>query len=338
MGFLDLFMRTNSTRNADEIRALREPKSKYYRLVQGLSITFLALAAILVLLNYLLPFFTENPNVQSWVLKICLVIVAVCGGGLCSLPWVYFSEREKKRVQEGGEPSKRQKYACLAFFLAIGLCVLLWIVAVFVVHIDTFKALIVKTSENATGEQAGVEEKTGPLGFLTFSILFSVQVGIASIVTASIIRYKQKHKAIRIINYICTFLTDIWVSWIAGAFFTGNLYREADTIMVPLDPHMPVLVVGILAAVGTLVSWSLLMNMLHKDRMRAALRGDTAALSATDEDFIQGTYETQTHSEAPAAPSKDAEEQLEKLARLREKGLISEEEYAEKRKEIIAKL
>lgn len=334
-------------RNLDNgnIRALREPKSKYYRLVQALSITFLALVSIMLVLNYTFPALTENPTLQSWVLKICLVVVAICGGGLCCLPWVYFLERSRKLQEKGEEASKKLKTTCFAFFGGIALCVLLWIIAVFVVHIDTFKMLIVKTAENATGETAEGAETggTGALGFLTFAVLLSMQVGVASYIMASIVRYKDKHKTIRIVHYACIGLTDLWASWVAGAFFTCHLYGSDGKIMTPLNPAKFVLIIGILAFVGMLVTGSVLMSMVRKDRMRAALRGDTAALAATEEDFIQGTYASDTHEQpapekAPAPKDENVSDKLRELKQLLDEGIITPEEYDEKRKELLSRM
>lgn len=355
MGLLDLLFRSGNTRNLspEQLKVLREPKSKYYRLVQALSITFLVLSGLLLLLNYLLPVFTGNGVLQTWILKICLMIVAICGGGLCCLPWIYFLERGKKLQEKGETPPAYMKKVCMAFFIAIGVCVLLWIVAVFIVHLTTFEGLIDKTAQNATGETVeGAPKVDGALGFLTFAVLFSIQVAVGSNVTASIFRYKNKHKVIRIINYVCVGLTDFWASWVAGAFFTGNLYRAENRIMIPLDPASFVLVIGILAVVGMVVSAAILSNMVRRDRLRAAYDGDTAALSATEEDFIQGTYEKgkseqgekdkdedkEKGEEKPSAHAQTAGEKLRELKQLVEDGILSEEEYEEKKKEILSKM
>ncbi len=357
MGFLDLFFRTNSARNANsaQMKLLREPKSKYYRLVQAIAGLVLGLTAVVFLLSFFVPVLKDHFN---FVLKAALVIAALCIGAFVCLPWIYFLERNKKLEGEGKPAPKWQTYVCYGFIGVIAFAVLLWVIAVFVVHVSTFTVLLQSIADKSgivdeDGDGALAKGALASLNFLAAAIIITLQVLCASNITASVIRYGEKHKAVRIINYVALILSDLWVSWILGCLFTGNVYsasvvdgKEVWTLMAPVNPKKLWLVFGIIACVATLISGTILTTRVRRDRMRAALKGDTGALSATEEDFIQGTYKDASATPDAPAPmpasaassEKTPAERMRELKQLFDDGVITQEEYEAKRRELLDKM
>ncbi len=364
MGLLDLLFGGSSRRNSQfraEMRRLREPKSKYYRLAQALSWTLIALAAVILLLG-LIPAFTPLHENQNIVLRAALIGIAVGVGGLAALPWINFVERAKRQQARGRTVPSYYKWLALCFFILIGACIALWIIAVFVVHLETFARLIEKTGEAATGEQGDLHGGDGALTFLAVSVVLSLQVVVATWIATSILYYKKKYMTIRIISYISGILTDIWASWVVAGFLTGHLYREDGALMIPLDPSKLILIVGILAVVGLIISNSFRANFVYRERLRMVAAGQTGALTATEEDFLDDSYESTTavyatpdakpdetpepEPEAKPAPKpepkpkeeKSIEERLARIKELHENGILSDEEFEKKKKELIDQL
>ncbi len=356
MGLFNLFFTNRAARNGNggELKALREPKSKWYRIVQTIAIILIVLGAALLIMSFFFP--ALNKNFDLW-LKVSLVMIALGGGGLFTLPWVFFLERNKRLVDEKTYADKvngKFKYIAFAFFAAIGVCTVLWIIAVFTVHVDTFTEL----GEVYAGDKPkSVLADDGMLVFLAVAIILSLQVGIASFVTSNALRFRKKFLAVRVIQYVSLLIIDIWLSWIAGALFGGTLITyEANgnhSIATPINPLHGVVVIAILAAIALLVTVLTVNRMVYRERMDLFTRGLGAAYTATDDDIIQGTFsEAERISEtggsvvfktaeepAESAPSvKSAEEQLATIADLRDRGLITEEEYNKKRQDIIDKL
>ena len=338
--------------NDPNLKALREPKSKYYRLIQVLAIICLVFGVALFCCGFVFQ------GYFGVFLHIALVLVALGCGGLIVLPWVNVLERDKRLKEEGYPVIAWRKYLGFGFVAAIAVCVALWIVAVFIVHVDTFAALF----ERAFGEETAehVIEQENVLKFLCFAILLTIQVCVASAITASAVRYQKKFLTIRIISYVALVYLDIWVSWIIGLLFFGTLVAPLEGEMIwlatPLD--IPMLVIGFLALIAFIIIMVALDKMVYRERMDLFTQGIGAAYTATDDDILQGTYDATVSLDeaetkrapavggrkrrpapsAPPAEEKSVEEQLERIRELRDKGILTEEEYQAKRKDIIDKM
>ncbi len=349
MGLFNNLFTRNRAMNDSNLRALREPKSKYYRLIQVLAIICLVFGVILFALGFVFD------NYFGIFLHIALVLVALGCGGFIVLPWVNVLERDKRLKEEGYPVVAWRKYLGFGFVAAIAVCVALWIIAVFIVHVDTFAALF----ERAFGEKTEeVIAQENVLKFLCFAILLTIQVCVASAITVGVVRFQKKFLTMRIISYVTMFYLDIWASWIIGLLFNGSLVTPLDDNMIrlatPLD--VPMLVIAILSAIALLIIFVALDKMVYRERMDLFTRGIGAAYTATDDDILQGTYDaTVSLDEAEmakgqpvggrkrrvSAPSakpaeeRSVEEQLERIKDLRDKGVLTEEEYQAKRKEII---
>ena len=202
MGLFDLFFTNRAARRNPmgvDLKALREPKSRWYRLVQALSIILIALGAALLLMSFFLPALHNAFDV--W-LRVSLIMIALGVGGLFALPWVNFLERNKRLVEEGTYADKvngKFKYVAFGFLCAIGVCVLLWIIAVLTVKMDTFTGLL----EVYAGDKSADElENLGKLAFISVAIILTIQVGISSYITYSSFRFRKKFIAVRVIQYV----------------------------------------------------------------------------------------------------------------------------------------
>lgn len=352
MGFLDLFFGSSTRSNRElraQMRALREPKSKYYRLVQAVSWTLIGVAVVLLLLS-MIPMITVLHDHQSVVLKGSLVVIAIGVGAQAALPWINFIERNRRLKDNGQEVPNWYLPLAIVFCSVIGVCIILWIIAVFIVHIETFARLIEKTGTAVTGEEGSIQKGDGALVFLAFSVVLSVQVFVATWIVTSVLYYKKKHMTIRVISYVCGVLTDIWGSWVLAGFLTGHLFDADGALMIPLNPSKLVLIIGILAVVGLLISNTFRANFVYRERLKAVMQGQTSALASTDEDFLNNTGERMPQGDvtAPRAPAreetrapaqgKSTAEKLQELKTMYENGILTEEEYTKKRQEIIDKM
>ena len=310
------------------LREMRKQKSKLYRTIR----TTVVLVATITTALLVLWFFVPDLR-HVWLLEAILVVYALCAGGATALPWITEFERDRKKAAKGETIAPWRKIIVYVFWGLIGVAVLLWIISVFVLG-DSIM-VIVGLSDAATPPNFDVL-----YAMLRAAIIVTLQVAIGSVVATSIMRYGKKYLVLRIIMYIALAYLDLWLSWFVGGTSVARITGEE--YFPPI--HSTILwVLAVLMLVGLLASSSIFGARARRKEIELFMKGDVETLTDGDVDLIDAdtTSTAWGKKEAPAtpsAPAKNPEEQLTKIKELYEKGIITEEEYQAKRKDIIDKM
>lgn len=338
MGLFDLFFggggrqynRTGNRRSDEYRQALREirkMKSKWYRIVRSTIIFASVLAATLFVLGL-----AVSDLRHEWLFKFVFIIFALCAGGGMCLPWITEYERDRKRTERGESVGAWRKYVIFGFWGFIGLCTLLWIIAVFVIGND------IKVVFDALFNEGEVEYDFGnTFLMLRLSMIFAIQAAVGSVIAASTIRYGKNYLALRVIMYVAILYLDFYICWFIGTVTVDGLLNGFGPITSTLA-----WVIAVLMAVALAVAGGLFGAHARRKEVELFMKGKTRALTDGDVDLVDVKTddwgETATSAATKRAEEKDPEKQLEKIKELLDKGIITEEEYQAKRKDIIDKM
>ncbi len=329
---MGIFIRRNnmSAEYRNALRQIRQNRSKLYRSVRIAVILVAVLAAVFLALAISVESLRAPAS-----FKVSLAVLAVCVGGAACLPWITQFERDRRRKARGEEVPQWRFILTYAFFAFIGVCTLLWVIAVFVVGDDIINNII-----NSSGEGFSASTFT----FLRVAIIFSLQALFGSVIATGILRHGKSNLPLRAVMYVTIAYLDVWLSWVAGGITVAGI---EDGTFLPIS-STPLWVIAVLTAVALFASASILAGQTRRKEIELIMKGDVSALTEGDVNLIdtQAATANMYRADAPApAPTpagepaeEDAETRLERLVRMRDKGLISEEEYEEKRKEILAKM
>ncbi|MCH5163166.1 MAG: SHOCT domain-containing protein [Clostridiales bacterium] len=339
MGLFDLFFGGfGSRRNngmSDEyrnaLREIRKQKSKLYRGVRTAVIIATALSVTL----FLLALFVSDLR-KKGVFEFVFVIFALCAGGGMMLPWITQYDRDKRKAQKGEAVPAWHKIMVFAFWGLIGVCVVLWIISVFVVGdgILTFVQAV-------SGEDKSPLDPTLLKAYtmLRVSIIVTLQVAVGSVIGASTMRYGNKYLMLRVVMYVAALYLDIWLSWFVGGVTINGLTSRT----FPPISNTFLWVLAVMMLVALIAAGAIFGSQARRKEIELFMKGDMEALTDGDVDLIDAQANRKTAEPAPSpqqsAPvEKDPEQQLAKIKDLLDKGIITEEEYAAKRKDIIDKM
>lgn len=342
MGLFNLFFggggrgynnRRNNVGMQDEyrqaLREMRKLKSKLYRTVR----TVVILATILTTTLFVLGLIVSDLR-HEWLFRLVFSSYAICAGGGMALPWITEFERDRRKISKGEQVAPWRKYVVFAFWGLIAICSLLWIISVFLISDSALKIF---------GEMLEDADKDLDLGttftMLRVSIIFTLQVAVGSVIVTSTMRYGKKYFGLRIVMYVTALYLDLWLSWFVGGVTVAGL---ADRTFTPVSVT-GLWVLAILAAVALLTAGGIFSNQARRKEIELFMKGDVEALTEGDVDLIDATAthtwgKQDTPPAPPATDAKDPEQQLAKIKDLLDKGVITEEEYQAKRKDIIDKM
>ena len=296
------------------LREMRKQRSPWYRGLRTAVILASVVAAALLIMC-----FAIDSLRKPILFKLVFVVLALCLGGAMCLPWITQLDRER-RLAAKGEPKKGHRAVCYFFFGFIGLCIVLWVIAVFVIGDEILAKML-------DPEEYGTDIAPGAFLFLRVALILSVQAVAGSVIATSTLRYGKKYFGLRVIMFATIFYLDIWLSWLIAAVTFQGL--EAGTVY-PVQ-NTALWVIAVLCAVGMLAATALFYGRVRRKEIELFLKGDVKKLTEGDVDLID--------AEAAEKPSPKSETTLEKkfaaLEELRQKGYITEEEYEKKRKELL---
>jgi hypothetical protein len=162
---------------------------------------------------------------------------------------------------------------------------------------------------------------TGALGDLNTTIL---AIGLLTVLGAWFAGPGRRRVAIR--HFIAPYLADPWIAYGALAAVLLLLIIWGPTNAT--RSLTPVLVFTILAVAGV----EALRRQARRDWPEAT-RAESVAVMRAHWDHLRGPHESHRHAEQPAG---DRLGQLERLADLRARGVITEDEFDAKKAEILA--
>ena len=329
MGFFDLFTggggRSYNRRNGgmsaeyrEALREIRKQKSKAYRIVRNSIAIAAALAGVLFALFFIVEYLRH-----AWLMKLIFIVFAVCVGGGMTLPWITQYASDKKKAEKGEEVAAWRKYVVYAYWGFIGVCTLLWIISVFLTG-DAIQSILDKTDYDP--------QKLFLM--LRVSIIVTIQAAIGTVVAISTMRYGKNYLGLRIVMYVAVAYLDFWVSWAVASVTIDGLTNQTVT---PLFNTF-LWVLAVLMAVGLGVAGGLFGRQARNKEIELYLKGDVTKLTEGEVDLVDAEVEPTVVSAPQSAGGGNVEQQLAKIKDLLDKGIITEEEYQAKRKDIIDKL
>ncbi len=190
-----------------------------------------------------------------------------------------------------------------------GLSCLLWIVFIFIGQ-GFIESLI-----NDSGDASSL---IGIWTYTKITIFITIQTSLINLVVSNIVTFKKEYFAFQIIMYVSNLIVDVWLSiLILSISYNGNSVVFGANW---LFNSKFVLTLFILAA-----AFSILASAIFKSIIKKRTRDLT----------LDKTNLFQTKEQVPAT---SIEERIKKLDELKEKGMISEEEYKEKKSKILEEI
>ena len=311
---MNLFFGHYSTGNDDMAIAPKAGDGKLYKIVRAASMAVVILAIILVVLE---AFQIFNLGTTGNGLVCTIGVIGI--GGLVALPWVRVFEAFKE---------KRYKIIGIVFLALIGVCVILWIVCVWMII-----GLVEKASAG-DGDKV-VEGVLDSLNVIRIAIIISLQFMVASYIAKNIIKYNKTLLVWQIIAGVALLYIDIYLILILTAV---TITAKGDVIVSEASIFLTKMIVHALFAIAVIIS--IFPNVVFRRTDRRNLlearnnsgNGNNAKpseASESDNDSVTDKAENKTES---------ADEKLLKIKELLDKGLITQEEYDKKREDILSNL
>lgn len=331
MGLFNLFFGGNRRggRNDEYTAALREirkQKSKLYRTIR----TLVIFAGVLSVALLILSIFVEDLQ-NAWLYKGIFIVFALCVGGGISLPWINEFERDRSKAAKGEQVAAWRKYVVFVGWGVIALSTLLWIISVIVIG----EELEVGIATKDWGVIAGGNTFT----LLRSSSILTIQVAVASVVAISTMRFGKENILLRAIIYITLLYLDVWLCWFIGGV-EAEMFVEGFDALAPISSTF-LWVTAVLAAIALIVASAIYTNQIRRKEIELFMNGDVDALTSADVDLVDAKVKpgrNEAFGSSRKTEEKSPEQQLEKIKELLDKGIITEEEYQQKRRDIIDKM
>lgn len=274
-------------------------KFSLYGIIQTISIVGLFLAVGLIVLAT-----TGTLHMGTGLIQFVGIIAVICLCGLMSLVWARNLERGK------------QKVVSIVFLSIIGAVCLLWIIAICVVM-----GLIRK------GDAATDKELVNSLRFIKIVLIISVQFICGTTIGAVITRYGKSMLVFQVIMYISNIVVDVYVScWLfLFKINNGEVAFATDSKLFAILTSNGMITIAVLAIVYVSLSNSIIKRVeLKRQKYQIENYGDKIDKKEIEE-------QTQTNTQ----PVKDNKQKLVELKSMLDDGLITQEEYDEKRKKLL---
>lgn len=273
-------------------------KSKIERLM-----TIIPISLAFVIVGVLVLGVLKVLPLNRFIIDTLLILGILCFGCISCLPATRILTKEKE--------FKHHIYAYVIIGLT-GLSCLLWIIFVFVGQ-DFINAISSGTY-------------TGNLGILTYAkivVFITVQTSIANMLISNVYTFKKEYLAFQIIMYISNFIVDLWLTiaimslnYVGDSLeFTANWLFDSKFIWTIFS----------LALAFSILAGAILKSIIKK-RTRDITLDQQTILKTIQDNNIQIQQE----------PS--IEDRIKKLDELKEKGILTEEEYANKKAKILEEI
>ena len=285
-------------------------KFNLYKLLNNVSIvtTFLAATVIVLFATNAIPF-------NAALIDFVSAIVVVCIACLMCLPWAKHLEKKELKIYS------------IVFLSFIAVCAIFWILSV-IFTVNIFKGVIEE------GKNPGEFVKS--LRFIQASVLITAQLITSNFVAINILRFKKRYLPWQIIAYISFVFIDFYAS-----FFIFCLYPVEDAGL-GISPNAEILITkAMLTMIGLAIAYiaialSVIRNLEMKRLGCVRRRGRFGRHYW--EPAIPLQAEVEEEKPEPKKENAGAEEKLEKIKKLLDSGMITQEEYEEKRKKIIEEI
>ena len=312
---------------ARHLRNRREnPKpsgGKIYKMVNMTSIF-----GVFVAVGFLVLMITKTIPWSSNAIGIVAAIAILCFSCILALPWI-------RKIE-----NKEYKTLSYVFLGLVAACCVLWIVSdiVIISQYKSIKTLI--TDRSLTDEQVIdiVSNLFSSLNFLKVAIFITIQFSVASFVATAVTKYGRTMILFQAIAYASYAFVDFWFSGLLFTFSINSNLKEMRDIDAGIKQVFSfnegffgfltgkvVLTILILAVVYVAIS-NAIMKRQDRRKLSTILEDIGEDGSIKEEKIIE------TSSDEPV---ETIEEKLEKLKNMYEKNLITQEEYEQKKSDLL---
>lgn len=277
-------------------------KFSLYGIIQTISIVGLFLAVGLIALAT-----TDVLHMSTGLIQFVGIIAVICLCGLMSLVWARNLERGK------------QKIVSIVFLSIIGAVCLLWVIAICVVM-----GLIRK------GDAATDKELVNSLRFIKIVLIISVQFICGTTIGSVITRYGKSMIVFQVIMYISNIVVDLYVScWLfLFKINNGEVSFATESGLFTILTSKGMITIAVLAIVYVSLSNSIIKRVeLKRQKYQIENYGDKI-----------DKKEAEQQEQSNVQPVKDNKQKLVELKSMLDDGLITQEEYDEKRKKLLEEM
>lgn len=307
---LDIEYEASQAQGGNHQQEPPKKKAKIFTILSYVAIVGLFIDLALVILG-----FTHSIPWSARFFAVIGVIGVICLSSLLIIPWIRYLI------------AKEYKVLSIVFLSFVGVCTVLWILTIIL-------AVVI-------WEQGGnLSDVTSAniLNIIKASILITIQFCVASSVADNILKYKKKWIVFQVIMYLSELYIDFYAtSLVLSIDIKAGGFSFIDGFAFLFQKWMWV---TLLIAFVYLMLASSIMNKsrLGFRRRRGLLANTTIAEEMDEEDrkYFAGVTGSDAKPAEPKAP--DTKERLTKLKEMLDQGLITQEEYDEKRKEILKDL
>lgn len=305
MGWFDSY----SVNTSDPDIAIKNNDGKLYKIIQLVAVLLLILPIALFIFSF---FHVFDLNVTGSGVLISIMIVGI--GGLNGLPWVRIFERIK---------DKRFRIMSIVFMALVGVVVVLWLVCAWQII-----AVVDKALSNPDGDEL-VVDVINIINTMRGVFIASLQIMIASAVATNIVKYRKTMMVYQALNGAALLYMDFYISLLMTAITVNSdieptLSATAGWIISPVLGALFFVALIILGVVGSVFT--------RAERRRLIATANEAAGSEKSSDSdkkFDGAASADTESEA---------DKFKKLQELYDSGMITKEEFEQKRAEILNRL
>ena len=251
------------------------------------------------------------------------------------------------------------KKVALAIAIMTAILAILWIIVLFAGKVnEALRYTVGKRFEYGTGEKYETEAlafeavtnmknlQQPRLILIQLTIAFTIIVSYFNLVTTSKFAFKNRMKSIQFILYLSSFIFFAWFM-ILILTYSYEIIPHTDKYYYRLFLHSSVSTLGSAVSAFVLISSFLVFMIMKIASARSIRRFRNQILydSADETDALDTSIKAKEEiKEAPkqveATPisNNDVKSRIEKLNELHSQGLITDEEYEKKKKEIIDSL
>lgn len=241
-------------------------------------------------------------TLNRFMIDSLLILGIICFGCIACFPATKILSKDRKNI-----------YAYIILGLT-GLTCLLWIIFVFVGQ--SFIDYIVSS------DSVDFSTLHGIWGYTKITIFITIQTSLASLVVSYLHTLKKEYLAFQIVMYISNFIVDLWLSILilsVGVNETGLTFAGSWLINSKLS-----ITIFVLATSFSILAGAIMKTIIKKRTKDIVLEKDTLVKTVKDNNAMVDTN--------------SIENRIRKLDELREKGVITEQEYADKKAEILKEI
>ena len=287
---------------------------KIYQMINSISMTGVFIVATVIVLSISGIF-----AMTSTIFGLTGTVAFLCIAAMLALPWIKWIEK------------KQHKKLAIIFLALIGVCLILWIICLWL------GVSLYRQFRDGAGLDT-VNNFVDTINTMKFTLVFSLQFIFASTIANGIIKYKKTYIPFQAFSYASHLYLDFYITTL---IFCISFSKTEGHAIITLSQNVNILIHTVsltllaLAVVFTAIS-SGFMKRLERDRSQNIME---TTVELAEKHAKQIKKEEAQKAEQPKVEEEESvEEKLEKLKNLLDKKLITQEEYDEKRKELIDKL